>query len=221
LIHFYKRDKMLVMLLLAVAGGCGVAADQLQPSRSNPAASGERLDPEANYRAALNQFAAREPREERGWIDSIMSFATSGLGFSDSDDEVQEVEDKRPTFYTSDPSRPVSSYPEADRRASSGHSRPVNSYPEADRRSGGSGRPVKISAKQRKNYSPAVRPAQEMYVGGGLGRLIGGILPNSYYSRPKYRFPYYDHNGKGYLMYGYGGKELYEYSVFKPLEGYF
>ena len=35
-----------------------------------------------------------------------------------------------------------------------------------------------------------------MYVGGGLGRLIGGILPNSYYSRPKYRFPYYDNNGK-------------------------
>ena len=26
---------------------------------------------------------------------------------------------------------------------------------------------------------------------------------------------------QGYLLYGYGGKELYEYSVFKPLEGYF
>ena len=26
---------------------------------------------------------------------------------------------------------------------------------------------------------------------------------------------------QGYLLYGYGGKKLYEYSVFKPLEGYF
>jgi len=182
---------MLVMLVLAVVG-CG-GADQLRPHPS-PAS-------EEDYRVALGQFAAREPQEERGWIDSIMSFATSGLGFSGTEDVV-EVVNKRPTFYTSDPSRPASTYPEADRRS-------------------GGGRPVKISAKQRKNYSPAVRPAQEMYVGGGLGRLIGGILPNSYYSRPKYRFPYYDNNGKGYLMYGYGGKELYEYSVFKPLEGYF
>jgi len=26
---------------------------------------------------------------------------------------------------------------------------------------------------------------------------------------------------QGQLVYGYGGKDLYEYSVFKPLEGYF
>ena len=26
---------------------------------------------------------------------------------------------------------------------------------------------------------------------------------------------------QGELLYGYGGKKLYEYSVFKPLEGYF
>jgi hypothetical protein len=26
---------------------------------------------------------------------------------------------------------------------------------------------------------------------------------------------------QGYLLYGYGDKDLYEYSIFKPLEGYF
>eukprot|EP00090_Calanus_glacialis_P002961 TRINITY_DN12159_c0_g1_i1.p1 TRINITY_DN12159_c0_g1~~TRINITY_DN12159_c0_g1_i1.p1 ORF type:complete len:117 (-),score=24.45 TRINITY_DN12159_c0_g1_i1:307-657(-) len=56
---------------------------------------------------------------------------------------------------------------------------------------------------------------------GGLAELLAGILPNTYYSRPKYRYPYYDNTGKGQLLYGYGGKDLYEYSVFKPLEGYF
>jgi len=56
---------------------------------------------------------------------------------------------------------------------------------------------------------------------GGLSKWIGSMLPNSYYSKPKYRYPYYDRGGKGYLLYGYGEKDLYEYSVFKPLEGYY
>jgi len=56
---------------------------------------------------------------------------------------------------------------------------------------------------------------------GGLVALIGALLPNTFYSRPKYRFPYYDRTGKGYLLYGYGEDKLYEYTVFKPLEGYF
>jgi hypothetical protein len=47
------------------------------------------------------------------------------------------------------------------------------------------------------------------------------VWPNSYYDIPKHRHPYYDVNGKGQLLYGYGGPALYKYSVFKPEEGYF
>ena len=47
------------------------------------------------------------------------------------------------------------------------------------------------------------------------------IWPNTYYDRPKHRFPYYDENGTGRLLYGYGGPTLYRYSIFRPLEGYF
>ena len=52
-----------------------------------------------------------------------------------------------------------------------------------------------------------------------LGKLL--IWPNTYYDKPKHRYPYYDQNGSGRLLYGYGGPNLYRYSVFKPLEGYF
>lgn len=37
--------------------------------------------------------------------------------------------------------------------------------------------------------------------------------------RPKYRYPYYDVNGKGKLLYGYGGTDLYQYKSYSPLEG--
>ena len=47
------------------------------------------------------------------------------------------------------------------------------------------------------------------------------IWPNTYYDKPLHRYPYYDENGSGRLLYGYGGSDLYKYSVFKPLEGYF
>ena len=47
------------------------------------------------------------------------------------------------------------------------------------------------------------------------------VWPNTYYDVPKHRYPYYDENGTGRLLYGYGGQTLYRYSVFKPLEGYF
>ena len=30
----------------------------------------------------------------------------------------------------------------------------------------------------------------------GLAEMLAGLLPNTYYSRPKYRFPYYHHDGK-------------------------
>jgi hypothetical protein len=29
-----------------------------------------------------------------------------------------------------------------------------------------------------------------------LGKLLGQFLPNTYYSRPKFRYPYYDRNGQ-------------------------
>ncbi|XP_069175002.1 uncharacterized protein [Procambarus clarkii] len=41
-----------------------------------------------------------------------------------------------------------------------------------------------------------------------------------YYQRPRYRYPFYDHQGNGELLYGYGGARLFKYTVFKPVEGY-
>jgi hypothetical protein len=35
-----------------------------------------------------------------------------------------------------------------------------------------------------------------------------------------YRFPYYDDRGRGQLLYGFGGQDLYKYSEFDPLEGH-
>ncbi|XP_014273597.1 uncharacterized protein [Halyomorpha halys] len=44
--------------------------------------------------------------------------------------------------------------------------------------------------------------------------------PNfQYFERPRYRYPYYDKNGRGKLLYGYGGDQLYEYTKYSPLEG--
>ncbi|XP_022908591.1 uncharacterized protein [Onthophagus taurus] len=44
--------------------------------------------------------------------------------------------------------------------------------------------------------------------------------PNfQYFERPKYRYPYYDKNGVGRLLYGYGDNKLYQYKTFTPLEG--
>ncbi|CRL03483.1 CLUMA_CG016411, isoform A [Clunio marinus] len=44
--------------------------------------------------------------------------------------------------------------------------------------------------------------------------------PNfQYFERPKYRYPYYDINGKGKLLYGYGGPELYQYKSYSPIDG--
>ncbi|KAI4503744.1 hypothetical protein M0802_001147 [Mischocyttarus mexicanus] len=40
-----------------------------------------------------------------------------------------------------------------------------------------------------------------------------------YFERPKYRYPYYDENGRGKLLYGYGGPDLYEYKTYTILEG--
>ena len=80
--------------------------------------------------------------------------------------------------------------------------------------------PIPGSTNYGKEWGP--RPFTERPEAASLlGQLMEGIVPNSYYSRPALRFPYYDKQGKGYLLYGYGGKELFEYSVFDMLEGYF
>jgi len=47
------------------------------------------------------------------------------------------------------------------------------------------------------------------------------VLPNTYEEIPRHRYPYYNKDGEGKLIYGYGGQDLYRYSVFKPLDGYF
>lgn len=45
-------------------------------------------------------------------------------------------------------------------------------------------------------------------------------IPYPYHQKPSYRYPYYDEKGYGKLLYGYGGRHLYSYNNFKPLEGY-
>ena len=73
--------------------------------------------------------------------------------------------------------------------------------------------------------SHAYNGQQSQTVNGGflssLLRKYLPVIPNTYYDIPKHRYPYYDENGTGRLLYGYGGKQLYKYTVFKPLEGYF
>ena len=47
-------------------------------------------------------------------------------------------------------------------------------------------------------------------------------LPNTWHSVPSLRYPYYDTKGRGYLLYGYGNTgDLYNYSEFDDLEGYY
>jgi hypothetical protein len=45
------------------------------------------------------------------------------------------------------------------------------------------------------------------------------VFDTFFLHRPKYRYPYYDENGRGKLLYGYGGQELYQYKAYSPLEG--
>lgn len=40
-----------------------------------------------------------------------------------------------------------------------------------------------------------------------------------FFFRPNYRYPYYDENGRGKLLYGFGGPDLYQYKSYSPLEG--
>ncbi|XP_064086251.1 uncharacterized protein LOC135201324 [Macrobrachium nipponense] len=74
-------------------------------------------------------------------------------------------------------------------------------------------------------YGPAVPHFNNHYVKNAaavrdpsLQKIYELIYP--YYQRPKYRYPFYDHEGNGELLYGYGGRKLYRYTVFKPVEGY-
>ena len=47
------------------------------------------------------------------------------------------------------------------------------------------------------------------------------VRHNTFYDRPKLRFPFYDEKGRGRTIYGFGGRSLYNYTVFDLLEGYF
>ena len=84
----------------------------------------------------------------------------------------------------------------------------------------------KIQAHQTSShiYSSNGPQTQNVNNGGFISNLLRKylpVIPNTYYDVPKHRYPYYDENGTGRLLYGYGGKKLYKYTVFKPLEGYF
>ena len=84
----------------------------------------------------------------------------------------------------------------------------------------------KIQAHQTSSHVYSSNGQQTLNVnnGGFISNLLRKylpVIPNTYYDVPKHRYPYYDENGTGRLLYGYGGKKLYKYTVFKPLEGYF
>ena len=62
-----------------------------------------------------------------------------------------------------------------------------------------------VGGRVRRQPSPLARPRSDSYRNnasrqsrgqGGLAELLAGILPNTYYSRPNYRYPFYDHTGK-------------------------
>ncbi|KAK6630573.1 hypothetical protein RUM43_014558, partial [Polyplax serrata] len=59
----------------------------------------------------------------------------------------------------------------------------------------------------------------ELGVNGTSGTLQPKAPNFQYFERPKYRYPYYDTKGRGKLLYGYGGAELYQYKSYSPLEG--
>lgn len=55
--------------------------------------------------------------------------------------------------------------------------------------------------------------------GGSQSQFRCLVFDTFFLHRPKYRYPYYDENGRGKLLYGYGGQELYQYKAYSPLEG--
>jgi len=156
----------------------------------------------------------RPPRDSGGgggdesWINKIFSFVTpnNSEGASGSRKAEDEYRSSGETGFRAETYQPDQF---------------TNEFVESDRRYAGRPVPSQKGRGKLHRYGEHTRPAVESNIGADISRLIGGILPNSYYSRPKYRYPYYDKSGKGYLLYGYGGKDLYEYSIFKPLEGYF
>ena len=58
-------------------------------------------------------------------------------------------------------------------------------------------RPRRAEIERRDMKSPPLAQFKGAERGpGGLSQWIGSLLPNSYYSRPKFRYPYYDRKGK-------------------------
>ncbi|CAL8100925.1 unnamed protein product [Orchesella dallaii] len=52
----------------------------------------------------------------------------------------------------------------------------------------------------------------------GIERVLG--LGIAFPHPPRHRYPVYDSEGRGSLVYGYGGNEVYPYRVFDPVEGH-
>ena len=81
------------------------------------------------------------------------------------------------------------------------------------------------------NYSPRFSPPLHTEHVPGISDIfkMTGLtssddhvpLPNTWQTIPNYRYPYYDSSGRGYLLYGYGKGDLYNYSEFEAMEGYF
>ena len=79
------------------------------------------------------------------------------------------------------------------------------------------------------SLSPEYGPPRESEHYPGMTELLtmpfssdeDTVLPNTWQSIPSFRYPYYDSEGQGYLVYGYGDNQVYSYSEFDDLEGYY
>ncbi|CAG0880226.1 unnamed protein product [Darwinula stevensoni] len=54
---------------------------------------------------------------------------------------------------------------------------------------------------------------------GGPLKPLKGLHPA--YQKIEYRAPYYDKHGYGRILYGYGGRNVYKYTEFTPIEGFY
>ncbi|CAG0916271.1 unnamed protein product [Notodromas monacha] len=62
----------------------------------------------------------------------------------------------------------------------------------------------------------SILPQNTEAAGKGPVKSVHKLYP--YYWKSKIRYPYYDKYGRGKLLYGYGGPDLYEYTAFKPID---
>ncbi|KAF0300875.1 hypothetical protein FJT64_000363 [Amphibalanus amphitrite] len=88
---------------------------------------------------------------------------------------------------------------------------------------GSAGR-IRRAAPEKAETSSAPAVTAEEEPSSRNARFLSFEFPKEvfpYYQRPKFRYPYYNDDGEGALVYGYGDKYLYTYTDFKTIFGYY